>query len=171
LKYLAIKPCSKMKNQIKIEDFHSQMRINFTEEEIQQINQITTLYFQGDNDSIFPDIYTWPLYLISEKIKDVIEAYEHRVIFKPVVLTNIEHKIQKIYYLMIIDKVDCIANSTEYRFDKITKLVIDEAKTEGRSVFEISTSKDHYLIFKLNLMESILRREVQGLVWEEIESE
>ena len=160
-----------MKNQIKIEDFHSQMRINFTEEEIQQINQITTLYFQGDNDSIFPDIYTWPLYLISEKIKDVIEAYEHRVIFKPVVLTNIEHKIQKIYYLMIIDKVDCIANSTEYRFDKITKLVIDEAKTEGRSVFEISTSKDHYLIFKLNLMESILRREVQGLVWEEIESE
>lgn len=159
-----------MKNPIEIEGFHSQMRINFTKEEIHQINKITTLYFKGNNESVFLDVYTWPLFLVSEKVKDIIEAYEHRVIFKSAVLTNIEHKIQKLYYLMIVDKVDCIASSTQYRFDKITKLVIDESKADGRSVFEISDSKDHYLIFKLNLMESILRREAQGLAWEEVES-
>ncbi|MCL1989319.1 MAG: hypothetical protein FWG67_00350 [Defluviitaleaceae bacterium] len=170
MKYLAIRPCQKVKHPIQIDNFHAMTRIRFTTAEIDQINRVTTLYVRGSPDSIFLDIYTWPLYLVSEKVKEVIEAYEHRVIFKPVILANIEHRIQKRYHLMMVDQIDAIAKETTYRLDKITKLVIDESKTEGRGIFEISTSKDHYLIVKLNVMESMLRRDVQGLDWEEIES-
>ena len=169
MSFFSIKHDEKIKNPIKIEGFNSNRRVVFSKEELEQINDMTTLYFECGEDGVMQDFYTYPIYLVSAKMKKVIQSYEENVIFKPCSLTNITHDMHEMYYLMIVSKIDCISDKTEYSHDRIKKLVIDGQKTKDRRIFEISTRLNTYLIVTLDLAESILRRDAQGLIWDEIE--
>lgn len=169
MRYFTISQSEKLRNVISIWGFHERSRINFTRQELEQVKDVMIFYFEGSEESIFPDLITFPVYLISAKMKKIIESYEAGVIFKPCILINLENRIQKTYYLLSLDPVDCISNETTYYHNGwIERLVIDSRRAQSKWIFQISTAGNDYLIAAMDVTESMLRRNPQGIVIKEI---
>ena len=60
---------------------------------------------------------------------------------------------------------------SEYNLDKsvIKKGVIDYGKTEGKAIFRLKGFGHYYMVGRLDLVESILKRKVRGIGLKELE--
>lgn len=124
-----------------------------------------------DEALIFSDLITMPYLLISERLRPLIEAYEPLVEFKDIILLDKVNKQYALYYLPILDTVDCLHKSSELNLDHsiIRKAVFDRSKIKEQILFRIGGVKNTYIAVRLDLAESLLRRKAVGLYLEPIE--
>jgi hypothetical protein len=142
----------------------------FYKEEADTLNHITTLYVQGKEDHVYPDFFQTPVYMVSEKIKNILELYDEELIFKTVLLTNLEAKTQELYYHMVTDHIEGLSDQTTFHKNGLeNKIVLDFEKVKDQRVFQLKDSKKHNLFMRLDVVESLLRRNVIGLIFEEVE--
>lgn len=116
--------------------------------------------------TIFTDIITMPYLLVSAMVKKLLAAYEPLIEFKDIVLLDKVNKQYALYYLPILEEVDCLHESSELNLDHsvIRKAVFDPRKAIDKSIFRIGGVKDTYIAVRLDLAESLLRRKAAG-VW------
>ena len=115
----------------------------------------------------YPDYIDYPVMLVSEKIKNIMEKYQGDAYFKTVVLIEKENNRQLIYYHIRPPLIDCIAK--EPGCGKETKeITLDRVKVGNARIFS-AKEKTNDLFVRLDVAESILRREPDGICFEKVE--
>lgn len=131
------------------------------------------LEISPDPAIIFTDIIVFPYLLISVLLKKVLTAYEPLVEYKDVVVLDKINKQYALYYLPILETVDCLHETSQFNLDRsvIKKAVFDPEKTAtaNKSIFRIGGVKNTYIAVRLDLAESLLRRKAVGVYLEPIE--
>ena len=150
--------------------------ISFTPLELQGETPVVKQVIKKGETSIhiFPDYLTTftirgQYHLISHALKSLLERYLPDILWVPCALVTTDHK-QHLYWFMKLPKMDGMHPSTQ--FDStglIQKLVLKKTIPNTLFAFEICTEKQRLFIFRLDLVESILRRKFFGLQWTRLE--
>lgn len=121
--------------------------------------------------TIFTDIISEPLFLVSEKIKKVIIMYEPRTPMKELILLDRESAAAETYYLPIFQEVSCLAEKTEYNpaHTALKKIVLKHDLVRNKAIFKVAGVAGHYVIGNLDIAESFLKRECLGISLTEVE--
>lgn len=123
---------------------------------------------EGVESSILSDYITTKTirgryHLISEKLKKVCAMYNKNQKWMPVVLID-QYKKCHIYWFWQAAVVDCISKKTVYSFDRtVETLAINTNVLKRENNFTVKTDLEKMIVVRLDLAESILRRELIGL--------
>ncbi|WP_019535822.1 imm11 family protein [Paenibacillus ginsengihumi] len=125
----------------------------------------TVFQVKASAEAEYLDVLTTQLYLVSEKMKQIIEMYEPDCLFKLIPLMNRELGKQKLYYLPLFAEVEALSPSAEFNLDRsvIRKLVLQEDKIKGKRIFRVKESEKPLIVVRLDVAESMLRRDLVGV--------
>jgi len=136
----------------------------------QEIKDFTVVYVEG-KDKVIPDLIDRPVVLMSDPLKKVIEMYDDEALFKCTVLAHPAEEMQQTYWLLLVDRLDCLSDLTEYDpWGRPSRIVLDRNKAKGHAIFRIAGIDDPRLVINLDVAESILRRDLWGIVLEPLET-
>lgn len=127
-------------------------------------------YVKAKADSSFTDILDGQLYLISERLKSIIEKYDADAVFKFLPLIDMENKKQENYFLPILEDVEALSPNSVFNVNKtvIKKIVLDGKKIDGKRIFRVKESIKPLVVVRLDAAESILRRNFKGIKLERL---
>jgi len=136
-----------------------------------KIEEIVIFNVKCDNETEFLDIIDRNLFLISEEMKKIIEKYDSEIIFKTIPLIDLPHGRQENYYMPIFEEIDCLSESSEFNLNKtvVKKIVLDKEKIKNKKIFKIKESSKILIVARLDVAESLLRREFKGMCLERLE--
>lgn len=131
--------------------------------------QLFTIH-ESEN-TVFTSIVDNPFPLVTAEVRDVFNMYEPHIIYKEIVLLDAQYEKVEAYYLPILEEIQCLREESEYNMDKsiIKKGIIDYEKTEGKAIFRLGGFEHYYMVGRLDLVESILKRRVKGVGLTELE--
>jgi len=133
--------------------------------------KIATIFIRSTENSVFPDMFDVPTLIVSDRLRKLLEIYDNDIIFKCAVLSNLVDNEQYVYFLTIVDSVDCAHKRSEfYGNGTLKKLVIDRNKADGNKIFRVKGVREHYIYVSLDVAESMLRRGFLGIHFEKVES-
>lgn len=139
-------------------------------EKINLMPEWTIFEIYEESFLLFPDILSSPYFLVSEKVKEIISLYSDQTMFKKVILLDKKNKKSKLYYLPILERIHCLAkqSSLDKVKSKIFHGVIEIKKTKNLPILQVDDVSTTYVAARLDLVESILRREPKGIKLEEL---
>ncbi|WP_425448048.1 imm11 family protein [Dethiothermospora halolimnae] len=137
-----------------------------------KIKDPTIIHIKGDEKAEYLDILHRQIYIISEELKDLMGEYNSNIIFKTIALIDLENQVQQMYYLPIFEEVEALHEQCEFNLNKsvIKKLVLDKEKIGNRNIFVIKGAKEYLVVVRLDVAESILRRNFVGITLEKIKT-
>ncbi len=129
------------------------------------------LMIEERENTVFPDIISEPFPLISPEVRSVFDMYEPHIIYREIILLDSRYERSGAYYLPVLEEADCLDEKSELNLDRsrIRKGVIDYGRTEGKAVFRVGGLNHYYMAGRLDLVESILKRDVKGIGLTELE--
>lgn len=138
-----------------------------------KIDDIIVFNVKCDDDTEFLDILDRNLFLISEKVKKIIGKYDWGILFKTIPLIDLHHKKQENYYMPIFEEIECLSEKAEMNLNKtvVKKIILDKEKIKGKKVFKIKESSKTLVVVRLDVAESLLRREFKGMCLKRLEIE
>lgn len=141
-----------------------QRRIEVKKEDVSGLDGVFRFSVESNPNNVFPDILDVPIFLVSDRIAEVFKYHFTNEDFRAVLLTDMANKQHKLYWLPIIDHVDCLHESTEYGKDGFLKnIVIDKAKVEDHKIFRIRSKHESLVAVRVEIAESLLRRGCEGV--------
>lgn len=156
----------KIKNWFRKIDFK-----NFNIYDAYKIPQRQLLHIEESENTVFTSIIEHPFPLVLSEVKEVFDMYESHIIYKEVVLLDSKNEKTGIYYLPILEEVNCLNERSEFNLNRsiIRKGVIDYERTDGKAIFRLGGVNHYYMVGRLDLVESILKRNVRGIGLKELE--
>ena len=128
------------------------------------VNDVSIVYTKDKKISFYSDVIDIPTFLVSEKVKEVFLNYDDNIIVKCVILSGENSDTQKVYWMPLMDSIDCMSSETEfYKDGSLKKLVLDKTKIEGKKIFRVANLKEYPVIIHLDVAESLLRRFLSGI--------
>ena len=136
-----------------------------------KIDDILIFNTKCDEETEFLDILDRNLFLISEKMKKIIEKYVPEILFKTVPLIDLKYKKQENYYMPIFEDIECLSEKAELNLNKtvVKKIILDKEKIKGKKIFRIKESSKALVVVRLDVAESLLRREFKGMCLQRLE--
>lgn len=133
---------------------------NSKKSSIDNISNREIFYMKVTEQTVFPDILCYPLFMVSRKIKDCLMLYEPNLKFKEIILLDQNKRIFKNYFMTELKQIDCLTSNSEYTFAhaELKKIELDQFKIKDRTIFEIKGPQKKYIVARLDTVESILRR-------------
>lgn len=111
---------------------------------------------------VFTDILTFPCFMVSGMVRDVINKYIPSTCFLRIVLYDKERKRSMAYYIPELEQI----KYTETRNAKVLDarhISVQKEDIKGKIIFEISNGLSSHVVMRMDLVESILRREAIGI--------
>jgi len=144
---------------------------NVTPERAGSIPQRTQLRVNNGAEAVFSDILSMPGYLVSPKVHAVMKLYDPYVKYRQMILFDKQAKMAKLYLLPILPVCNCLLPESELSRDKskIIHGIVDLEKTQHRPFLKVGGVTNTHIAFRLDVVESILRREAKGLKLIELE--
>lgn len=135
---------------------------------------IGIIEFSGSCEYI-PDFLSYKRYFfVSEELKKVLEMFSYELTFQLVVFNNLDMNEQKQYYSINIPVISGLDEETTYlKNGEVDHIVLNYEKIRDNQVFKLEEfeanqySKQH-LFVNLDIVESILRRELWGCEFKEV---
>lgn len=124
------------------------------------------LFFIESNPvTTFPDVLSFPAFMVTEKLRDVIKLYEPKILFKEIILLDQKYGKACTYHLPILEYVDCLTDGSILTMDRsaIISAEIEPSKMNGHSIAYVASVSNLYIIARLDIVESFLRRGAQGI--------
>ena len=136
-----------------------------------KIEDIIILNVKCNDETEFLDILYKNLFLISKEMKKIIEKYDSGIIFKTIPLIDIPHERQENYYMPIFEEIECLSEKAELNLNKtvVKKIILDKEKVKGKKIFKIKESEKNLIVVRLDVAESLLRREFKGICLDRLE--
>jgi hypothetical protein len=136
-----------------------------------KIDDILIFNVKCDEETEFLDILDRNLFLISEEMKKIIEKYDSGILFKTIPLIDLLHKRQGNYYMPIFEEIECLSEKAELNLNKtvVKKIILDKEKIKGKKIFKIKESSKTLVVLRLDVAESLLRREFKGMCLQKLE--
>lgn len=131
----------------------------------------TVIYVQGNRglETEYADYIQSPIPLIAEGFYKILSKYAPNAFFHRVVLVEKESGVQKHYYCMIPPELVC-AEKTKSTYDttgQVKDFVLDSSKVGMHRIF-MAGDYQRKVIVRLDVAESILRREPNGIWFEPV---
>jgi hypothetical protein len=141
------------------------------EKDSHKLPQRELLFIDPSEDTVFPDVLSSPMLLVTKKVLDAIEIYVSNMVSKQIVLLDGENGASETYFLPILKSADCLHPSTEWNSDGRTfkRLVLKRDRLRRDAVFHPERASHTVAIIRLDLAESILRRGANGIGLKPIE--
>lgn len=116
------------------------------------------------------DILAGGFFLVSEIVKECMVLYEPNMVFKEMILLDKKRKVKQHYFLPEFVEIDCLTENSEFSFGhlELKRIEIDEKKIKDKAVFRIAGIEKDYIIARLDVVESLLRRGIKGMAIEEV---
>lgn len=173
MRYFFLTQDVKLPGTIQLRDFDiTGGRQVFLKSDSERLNDTTVLYLGGNGKETRPDFIQSPVTMFSERLKDVMDAYEPDLVFKDVVLIHKANSLQYHYVQVLMDQLDVISDKTEFYPNHLPKrLILDSQKIGRRNLFFLPGTYRSDPIVGLALAESLLRRNAVGMRLEEVEVE
>lgn len=126
------------------------------------------LIFQVEDhmQMVFTDIITFPCLLVSQTVMDVIKMYDSDISSVRIVLFDKSRKRSKLYYLPFLDTVEYHSSNVNARTPILS---INKKYAEERVVMRTENADKTAIIMRMDLVESILRRETTGIGLKEVQ--
>lgn len=124
------------------------------------------------SSSEYIDFIEKPVLLVSDNLKKILNKYDKKIFFKPVVLCDRKEEKQDLYWLMVLDSIDCLSPKSEFNKNgTIKRLIIDEKKIGNFKIFKVNEVMEDLVIIRLDVAESLLRRDFTGIKLKKVERE
>lgn len=135
-----------------------------TPAEAHKISDITVFKLANNHDPDFLDLLDRQLFLVSSVLKRTMEMYEPTLPYKTVMLVNTAKALEQTYYLPIFPAMDCQSKSIVNPDNrKVKQLVLSKAVIKGKCIFKVKHQEEQIIIARLDVAESILRRNMRGI--------
>lgn len=136
-----------------------------------KIKDVIILYVKAHENNNYLDILDNQLFLVSEPMKKTLEKYDPNIIFKMIVLTDFKNSIQNVYYLPIFEEIEALSEDAEMNLNKtvVKKLILNEEKIKNKKIFKLKESSRTMVVVRLDVAESLLRRDFDGIILEKVE--
>lgn len=103
---------------------------------------------QEKYDSVFLHFYENPYPIVSNRLKEVIDAHQPSAIWQPLALANINTKFLLLYWLLNLEPVSGkLQNKT---------LILNREEIGDKKIFKVKTGLMEYTIVRLDLAEHML---------------
>lgn len=137
----------------------------------EEIKDFMRFQVESGDDIFLTDIISYPYFMVSEKMRDVMRMYDSKLEFKAIHLIDSKKHNNILYYIPSLDYVDCLSDFTQYNKDKsgLEHAVLDVSKIEGQRIFMLAGIINKYIVADLFLVESIIRRGIEGFKLNPIE--
>lgn len=138
-----------------------------------KIEEVIIFNFKCDEGAEFLDILDRNLFLVSEEMKKIIEKYDPEILFKTIPLIDLPNDRQENYYMPIFEDIECLSENADLNLNKtvVKKIILDKEKIKGKKIFKIKESSKIFVVVRLDVAESLLRREFKGICLERLEIE
>ncbi|MBI6871348.1 hypothetical protein [Clostridium aciditolerans] len=172
--YFLLKQDERYTNTPRLIDVFKKINIkNLNLSNAHKIEDITIFEINAGDNCEFLDILDSQLFLISEGMKKIIEKYDRDILFKSLSLIDSLHDIQENYFLPIFEEGESLSDNAELNLDKtvVKKIVLDKEKIQGKKIFKIKESLKPLIVVRLDVAESLLRRDFKGIKLERLQVE
>nr|WP_317358991.1 DUF1629 domain-containing protein [uncultured Tyzzerella sp.] len=139
------------------------------EKNLVKIKNREVFNIKPNKNRVWTDVISIPNFFVSKKVKDIIEKYDKKIKFKQVILLDKENVDAEVYYLPLLDFIECLSNESVVIRNTIKKGVLKKEAIKDKVIFRIGDVNKRYIVVRLDLIESILRRDTRGIRLEEIE--
>jgi len=142
----------------------------FYKEDAASLNDFTMLYLNKESGEIVPDFIQSPVHLVSDTVKQVLNMYEDDMEFRTVILCNSEEESMFKYYNLLLERLDVISDQAEfYPNGSIKRFMLDLERIGEHKVFMLNDNRFSHPFVSLEVAESLLRRHVMGITFQEVE--
>lgn len=171
MRFFTIEQDKVLQDQIRFRDFDiNGPRHIFYKEDGDDIQESTMMYLTKDSGEAAPDFIQSPVYLVSDQVKKVFDVYEDDMVFKTVTIAHKERETIWVYHHLLLERLDAFAEETEfYTNGSIKRLVLDPEKIGDHKVFLLNDKRFPNPLISLEVAESLLRRNVMGIIFKEVE--
>lgn len=126
----------------------------------------------SQTDEPYPDVICHPAYLMSNGVRLLLEKYDRSLVFKAVPLIDQRTGEQHLYWAMGLDEIECLSDKTVYdKGRQIRDIVLDETQINNKAIFKVGGTLGKYLIVRLDVAESLLRRPFYGICLRPVRTE
>lgn len=136
----------------------------FCKEREQEIPKDIVLKMKSDPECEQTDIISHPVFAVSELVKEVLSLYEPNTIWEEMMLYSTKDQNACLYFIPILDDIDCVDESSVAK----NQLVLNEALIRDKSIFQVEYTGKNHIIMRLDLVESLLRRDAKGIQLTEV---
>ncbi len=154
MEYFLLEEDNKLQNKLKL-NFENK---DFEKEEAFIINLKTDKYTQFQDYIVGKNIFTY-YFCVSEKFYEIISSYEDFNIV-PFFVTDVENKIQKPYFKIDIEEIDCIEEKTNQTNKNVT---LYKDKIKDKYIFKIKYNTIEKLAISIHLAENLLKSLPYGI--------
>ncbi|WP_077611732.1 hypothetical protein [Clostridium sp. Marseille-P2415] len=173
MRFFTMEQDKSLQDQIRFRDFDiCGPRHIFYKEDAEKLAESNMMYLTEDSGETAPDFIQSPVYLVSDKVKKVLDMYEDDMIFKTVTVASKEQETIMVYHHLLLERLDMFSGQTEfYSNGSVKRLVLDPKKVGEHKVFLLNDKRFPNPLVSLEVVESLLRRNVIGVIWKEVEVE
>jgi len=134
-----------------------------SKQQTQKFDDITIIITPSKPGERYGDIITSPVYLVSDEMKVLFAKYDKTLVFKAVRLVDEDSKKQTLYWIMGVEELHCLSEQTVLNPPRMRHLVLDQDKINKTPIFKLGGILENYLIVRLDVAESLLRRNFYGI--------
>lgn len=120
-------------------------------------------------NTFYPDIMMFPVFMVSESVREVIAIYGKQVLFKEVFLLDPERNEGHTYYIPFLPVVDCLECREGIKGKQTREYMLGEEKLRNWNIVEADIQGRQCIIVSLDFAESVLRRGLTGIGLKEID--
>lgn len=169
MEYFILKQDKRYINPPSIKDLYSLLRRKeLCRKEEHKIPQRNIVFATSERKLDFLDVLDDQIFLVTDKVKKVISIYEPTAVYKTFCILNNRKNEYGLYYAPILPEVNCVY-VTNGLGQKRT-LLLDRKKAGIHGFFRATGTEKETTVVRLDAAESLLRREVRGMVLEKIET-
>lgn len=120
--------------------------------------------YTKDKNTEESDIIVNPIYMISNKFKNLIKEYY--IEFETIAIQFLDQNNETLlYWVPAVEDLDCISDRAIFNPDKtIKELYIDRTKIQDKKIFKIKNVLEPFLIVDLYIAEKILQSDLYGVL-------
>jgi hypothetical protein len=138
-----------------------------------KIQDLLVFFVTADKQTNFLDILDQQLFLISYEMSKILKKYDEEIIFKTIPLIDQVNEKQRDYCLPIFEEVEALSKNVEFNLNKslVKKIILDKEKIQDKKIFKIKEIFKPLIVVRLDVAESLLRRNYNGISLERLQVE
>ena len=145
---------------------------NVSKEDFQRMPEGLVVYYYYKDGVEITDILTEPTMMVSPSLKKIIALYNPDINSKSVKLFAMEDEISIApeYWVLDLPELDCLSDEVKVLPNgTLEKLILRRSAIGQEDIFKVSGTLESYVIVSTAVVESILRRKLYGVGFQEVE--
>lgn len=146
------------------------LRRDFTPENASKVEVNNVVFAPSQKKQNFIDLVDIQLFLVSDKVKKVFSMYDKYLPWKQFCILNNVRNDSCNYFVPILQEIPCVSEKSKLNMDKscINKLILKKDRIQDHPFFRAGKLNTEAVVIRLDVAESLLRRRVEGIIFERV---